>query len=44
LCLQGTITDNIAFLQHMLLFRDWTKMRTLAVDMLGTRVDYWRRL
>ncbi|GMF35448.1 unnamed protein product [Phytophthora fragariaefolia] len=26
--IQGTITDNIAFLQHLLIFKHWTKMRT----------------
>ncbi|GLD93675.1 hypothetical protein PINS_up002280 [Pythium insidiosum] len=25
--IEGTITDHIAFLQHMLVFRRWTKMR-----------------
>lgn len=26
--IEGTITDHIAFLQHILIFRKWTKMRT----------------
>lgn len=26
--IEGTITDHIAFLQHMLMFRKWSKMRT----------------
>ncbi|KAE9253762.1 hypothetical protein PF002_g3199 [Phytophthora fragariae] len=25
--IEGTITDNIAFLQHLLIFKHWTKMR-----------------
>jgi hypothetical protein len=30
--IEGTITDHIAFLQHTLLFRKWSKMRTFYVS------------
>ncbi|KAG7401574.1 hypothetical protein PHYBOEH_000632 [Phytophthora boehmeriae] len=29
--IEGTITDNIAFLQHLLLFKNWTKMQVMHI-------------
>ncbi|RLN95002.1 hypothetical protein BBJ28_00020273 [Nothophytophthora sp. Chile5] len=31
--IEGTITDNIAFLQHLLLFKSWTKMRAFYLPL-----------
>ncbi|RLN98292.1 hypothetical protein BBJ28_00019092 [Nothophytophthora sp. Chile5] len=31
--IEGTITDNIAFLQHLLLFKSWTKMRAFYLSL-----------
>ncbi|KAK1928261.1 cAMP-dependent protein kinase regulatory subunit [Phytophthora citrophthora] len=29
--IEGTITDNIAFLQHLLIFKNWTKMQLMHI-------------
>lgn len=39
--IEGTITDHISFLQHMLMFRKWSKMRA-CLGFFITAGHYWQ--